>query len=619
MTPPRVKLVTLLGCVAAGLIAALLTPPSARPDQPAEAKPAPSPRPVIVVLTEHAGMPASSMEQDITNRVERWVSQAPGIEEVRSRSIPGLSIVELTLREKAGPEATFKQVKSLAKAALANLPPGTAEPSVFWRGVPVGIVTVTGKEASDSQLQDFARDRVAAALRKVPGVAEAALIGPRSRAVRVRLDPAKLKARGLTVSDVLKALAADEPLPSVHAIGASDLLLDSEDALRKARQLGDFPVRKNGGPVLLKDVGVVEEALGPADARVRIDGRRAVGVLVCRRSDASAADVARAVAEAARKSADGKCPPEVRFWPSGPNQVVLTVRTPPGNGRDGAERRVAEVERALTEWVPAEDREAIISEIGSGSGPAAAYGPNAGPADAVIRVRLSPKPRHGPAEYAAKLRRHFREAKRFADLEMAFNVGQPAEVGDGSAAPFVVRVEGRPAEAGRKLAGELRKRLGEIPGAADVRIRQRDGAPYLLFEVDRQKAAAVGLNATDVLKQVEAGIRAKGRLPADAWFDFVGPGRFTLTFPAAAAPDPLELLKLPVAAANAPAKLKLGSLVTVRQETRPLEIDHRNLLPVFEVLVNVDGRKPGEVAAEVRKELEKVRPSSGLKVALEVR
>ena len=51
--------------------------------------------PAVQVLTYYPGMPASSIEKTITNRIERWVNQAPGARLVESRSVPGVSVVKV--------------------------------------------------------------------------------------------------------------------------------------------------------------------------------------------------------------------------------------------------------------------------------------------------------------------------------------------------------------------------------------------------------------------------------------------------------------------------------------------------------------------------------------------
>src|SRR3954452_10926243 len=87
--------------------------------------------PAVQVLTFYGGMPASSIEKDISNRMERWVGQANGTTRQESRSIVGASVVRDYFRSGVDPNGALTQVNSLALAAVPNLPPGTLPPVVL--------------------------------------------------------------------------------------------------------------------------------------------------------------------------------------------------------------------------------------------------------------------------------------------------------------------------------------------------------------------------------------------------------------------------------------------------------------------------------------------------------
>src|SRR5215831_18048194 len=87
--------------------------------------------PAVQVLTFYGGMPASNVEKDITNRMERWTGQAAGTARQESRSIVGCSIVRNYYRSDTDPNGALTQVNSLASAAIPNLPPGTLPPVIL--------------------------------------------------------------------------------------------------------------------------------------------------------------------------------------------------------------------------------------------------------------------------------------------------------------------------------------------------------------------------------------------------------------------------------------------------------------------------------------------------------
>ena len=84
--------------------------------------------PAVQVLTYFQGMPASSIEKTITNRIERWVNQSPGVEKIESKSVPGVSVVKLYFRDDIDPNAALTMTTSLAQGTLPTLPPNTLPP-----------------------------------------------------------------------------------------------------------------------------------------------------------------------------------------------------------------------------------------------------------------------------------------------------------------------------------------------------------------------------------------------------------------------------------------------------------------------------------------------------------
>src|SRR5947209_11081616 len=86
--------------------------------------------PAVQVLTYYNAMPAESVEKTITNRIERWVNQAPGARLVESRSVPGVSVVKVYFRDEVDPNGALTLTTSLALGTLPTLPPNTFAPVV---------------------------------------------------------------------------------------------------------------------------------------------------------------------------------------------------------------------------------------------------------------------------------------------------------------------------------------------------------------------------------------------------------------------------------------------------------------------------------------------------------
>ena len=106
-------------------------------------------------------MPASSIEKTITNRIERWVNQAPGAEKVESKSVPGVSVVKIYFRDDIDPNAALTLTTSLAQGTLPTLPPNTLPPVVLpfdpTGTMPLGILTVSNPGMDEAHVKDIAR------------------------------------------------------------------------------------------------------------------------------------------------------------------------------------------------------------------------------------------------------------------------------------------------------------------------------------------------------------------------------------------------------------------------------------------------------------------------------
>src|SRR5438094_776077 len=78
--------------------------------------------PAVQVMTFFQGMPTASVEKTITNRIERYVNQAPGSERVESKSVPGVSIVKVYFHDDVAPASALTMTSSLAQNTAPFLP-----------------------------------------------------------------------------------------------------------------------------------------------------------------------------------------------------------------------------------------------------------------------------------------------------------------------------------------------------------------------------------------------------------------------------------------------------------------------------------------------------------------
>ena len=187
----------------------------------------------------------------------------------------------------------------------------------------------------------------------------------------------------------------------------------------------------------------------------------------------------------------------------------MYVRAPSGLRIEKTEQRIAAVEDFVRKTIDEEDLQLILAEIGVTSDWSAAYTPNAGPMDAVVKIQLSPERKKSAQEYVTELRRGFAENSAFSDLEFAFDAGGMVRsaMNEGKSTPISVRVTGKDQKTAHRIASAIRNKVKGIDGVVDARIIQRLDYPQYVIKVDRAKSAQLGLTQADVMKAVIAALQ----------------------------------------------------------------------------------------------------------------
>ena len=208
--------------------------------------------PAVQVLTFYNGMPATGMEKDITNRMERWTGQGNGMKLQESRSILGASIVRNYFMDDVDPNGALTQVNSLALATLPNLPPGTLPPVVLpfdpTSTTPVAIIALHGQKQAgqdlESMLYDVGRYQIRNFIMQVKGASAPVVIGGKLRAVMLYLKQTEMQARGYSPADIMDAVSRFNiffPSGDVK-IGNLDYALSSNSMFELVERMEDIPL-----------------------------------------------------------------------------------------------------------------------------------------------------------------------------------------------------------------------------------------------------------------------------------------------------------------------------------------------------------------------------------------
>jgi len=238
--------------------------------------------PVVIVATFYSGMPPEQVEADITNSFERFFTLGSGIDHITSRSMTGVSLIKVYFQPGTDPDADTSDIANLAMADLRRLPKGTLPPVVLSfdaSDLPVCLITMEGKGLNQTQLKDYADFDVRNQVASVKGASVPRPFGGDNRQVMVYVDPMKLEANGLSISDVYKAVNNSNlilPAGDVR-IGPKDYNIYANSEMPKASSINSIPLKTQGdSSVLVGDIGHAEDAGALQYNMVRVNGQHSV-------------------------------------------------------------------------------------------------------------------------------------------------------------------------------------------------------------------------------------------------------------------------------------------------------------------------------------------------------
>jgi CzcA family heavy metal efflux pump len=257
--------------------------------------------PQVVIQTECPGLSPAEVEQLVTLPIETVVNGIPRLDVLRSQSIQGLSVITVIFQDGTDIYHARQQVTERLGELAGQLPAGVKTPRLAPLTATTGrLLTVgfTSEKLSPLDLRDRVQWTIRPRLLAVSGVAQVTLFGGAERQFQVQVDPERLAARNLTLTDVLDAT---RQASSIRGAGFLEnerqrIILRTEGQVRTAAELGETVVSSfEGTPVKLKDVARVVEEAAPKFGDGAVNGKPGVLLIVSRQLDADTPEVTRRV------------------------------------------------------------------------------------------------------------------------------------------------------------------------------------------------------------------------------------------------------------------------------------------------------------------------------------
>ena len=309
----------------------------------------------------------------------------------------------------------------------------------------------------------------------------------------------------------------------------------------------------------------------------------------------------------------------VAFFPrTDAGQFVINLKAPTGTRIEITARDVSQVEDVVRHVVSPEDLDLIASNIGVQPGFSSLYTSNSGPHTATVQVALKEHHRIGSYEYMARMRRAI--ATQLPDLSAYFQSGGmvDAVLNQGLPAPIDVQLSGSNINTVFGAATDVAAAIRKLPGVSDVFIPQDVDYPSLRLDIDRERAAELGLDQREVVDNVITALTSNSMIAPSYWVDPKSGNDYMLTvqYPENQIKNLLDVRDMPLHAARLKAPTMLDAVTTITPLNSPTEIDHYQIQKVIDIYVNPEGEDLGTLASGIDRVLASTQRPAGVRVAV---
>jgi multidrug efflux pump subunit AcrB len=254
--------------------------------------------PVVTVVWQYAGLSADQIANRIITNAERGMTTTVNdIDHIESQSLVGEGIIKVYFHPNVNVGEAVAEITAISQVQLRQLPPGTTPPFIIQynaSSVPILQLGLSGPGLNEAQLNDIATQTIRIQLATVEGAQIPFPFGGKQRQIEVDLDLNALEARGLSPSDVVNAITAQNVIAPSGTIKLDryEYQVESNSAPSVLDDLNDLPIKTvNGAVVYIRDVAHVRDGSPPQTNIVRVDGHRAIMMNIMKTGSASTLDI----------------------------------------------------------------------------------------------------------------------------------------------------------------------------------------------------------------------------------------------------------------------------------------------------------------------------------------
>ncbi|MFA6455574.1 MAG: efflux RND transporter permease subunit, partial [Bacteroidota bacterium] len=257
--------------------------------------------PVVTITTMYPGASPYEVENNVTKTIEDAVSGIDKIDNIRSTSFEGFSLVVMEFKQDAKIDFVVQDASRKVNAIVSKLPTDAKAPTVSkiaFDELPVLRLGVTS-QMNSREFYQFIKDRIQPRISKMAGVAQVALSGGDEREIKVNVDPKKIRAYNLSILQVMQAVRnANMDFPTGKIKDSDEqFVVRVAGKFKSVDDLRQLVVGRSrqGGDIHLDDVAEVQDGLKEHAQMNRVNGVTSVGIQVIKQSDANTVEVSKLV------------------------------------------------------------------------------------------------------------------------------------------------------------------------------------------------------------------------------------------------------------------------------------------------------------------------------------
>jgi HAE1 family hydrophobic/amphiphilic exporter-1 len=245
--------------------------------------------PAVAVIVSNPGASPEEIETEITKKVEDAVNVISGIDELRSVSSEGQSQVVVSFELSKNGDIAAQEIQNKVNLIIPDLPQ-TAKQPVVQKFDPDATPILQIAVSAPRSLRDvtmIADKKIKQKLENAKGVGEITIAGGARREIHILVDPDRLRAYNLTITDVFNSLRTQNmelPGGNLNA-GAKEFTVRTTGRVTDSSQFNQVTVANRGGYVVkVKDIGYAEDSYEEPRTAARLDGIPAVTLVVAKQS-----------------------------------------------------------------------------------------------------------------------------------------------------------------------------------------------------------------------------------------------------------------------------------------------------------------------------------------------